>query len=145
MVYKLEIGMEIDYVQKTEDGELRTTFIVKSIPKDITEKVFVIEKESGKKKKLSRDILKHCIRHKEKNVKKDSAIKIAIKVLKQEMKPLHINKLIKLIYKEGYKPPRGGITFKNTISTSLNNECSKRKPKIKKVHSATYAHITYEG
>lgn len=144
MVYKLEVGMEIEYSRKDENGNvIKQIFIIKNIPKDITDKVLVVDKENNKKKKLSRDILKYCKRHNKEKVKKDSAIKIAIKVLKKENRPIHIDELIRLIFKEGYKLPRGGRTFKNTISTSLNNECLKRKPKIKKIDSAIYATINY--
>lgn len=145
MVYKLEIGMEIDYVRKDENGNIvRQTFIVKSIPKDNTDKVIVTDKVTNKKKKLSRDILRHCERHKQDKTKRDSAIKIALKVLRDKNIPIHIDRLIEMIFEYGYELPRGGKTFKNTISTSLNNECARKKARIKKVGSATYAVITWE-
>ena len=140
MVYKLEIGMMIDYVRKDE----KHTFIIKSLPQDIGDKILVIDVETNKKKKLTRDILKYCERHKEEKKKKDSALKVAIKILKKEFRPIHIDELIKLIFNEGYNLPRGGQTFKNTLSTSLNNECAKRKPKIKKIAPAIYADILFE-
>ena len=140
MVYKLEIGMMIDYVRKDE----RHTFIIKSLPQDIGDKILVIDVETNKKKKLTRDILKYCERHKEEKKKKDSALKVAIKILKKEFRPIHIDELIKLIFNEGYNLPRGGQTFKNTLSTSLNNECAKMKSKIKKIAPAIYADILFE-
>lgn len=144
MVYKIEIGMEIDYVRKDENGNIvKNTFVIKKVPQNIFDKIIVVDKVSGKKKKITRDILKNCERHKQEKKKKDSAIKIALLVLKEYNRPIHIDELIKLIFEYGYKLPRGGKTFKNTLSTSLNNECTKKKAKIKKISSATYAVISY--
>ena len=135
MVYKLENGMKIDCVRENQT----ITYVVKRIPKDNTKKIVVLNKSTKRKEKITREELKYFIRHKEEKIKKKSAIKIAIEILNRENRPIHIDKLIELIFEEGYNLPRGGKTFKNTISTSLNNECSKENPQIKKVASAVYA------
>ena len=144
MVYKLEVGMHLDYLQKTEKGIIKQEFIVQSIPENITDKIVVIDAKTKKRKKWSRDILKYCERHKEEKEKKKSAIKLAIEILERELRPIHITELIELIFKEGYKLPRNGKTFKNTLSTSLNMECAKNNPIIQKVKPAVYSSIMFK-
>lgn len=139
MVYKLEKGLELDFVKKVK-GELKVrTVVICDIPTDINEKITVIDKETGKKKKFSRDTLKNCRRHKTEKKERISALSVAIGILKEENVPIHIDDLIEKIFAKGYILPRGGKTFKNTISTSLNNECNKFSARIKKVYHAVYA------
>ena len=139
MIYKLEVGMEIDFERKYKGNkEIRTMEII-DIPNDKNEKITVLDKTSNKEKKFTREVLKRCKRHIVEKEKKESAISIAIKVLERENRPVHIDELIDLIFDEGYVIPRGGKTFKNTISTSLNNECAKNNGKLKKVYYAVYA------
>ena len=139
MIYKLEKGMGLDFVKKVK-GELKTrTVIVYNVPADENEKITVIDKNTGKLKKFTRDTLKSCKRHKAEKKERVSALSIAIKILERENVPIHVDELIEKIFSEGYSLPRGGKTFKNTISTSLNNECSKYNARIKKVFHAVYA------
>lgn len=142
MLYKIEEGMELDFIRTLKNGEKQVkTFIVKHIPENKEKKVTVIDKENGKKKQFSLETLKTCKRHIAEKEKKESALSCAIRILKRENRPIHVNELIDLIFKDGYVLPRNGKTFKNTISTSLNKECSKVNGKVKKVHYAVYADI----
>ena len=139
MIYKLEKGLEFDYVKNIKGKEVRKTFVVDEVQENGT--IIAICKKDKRLKVFSRQELKKCVRHKNITDKKKSAITIAIAVLEKENRPIHINELIKLIFQYGYVIPRGGQTFKNTISTSLNNECRKVNARIKKVQSAVYACI----
>lgn len=139
MIYKLEKGMELDFIKKVKGEVKKRTVIVYDIPDDPTKKITVIDKQNGKLKKFTREALKSCKRHKADKKEKISALSIAIKILERENIPIHIDELIEKIFEDGYTIPRGGKTFKNTISTSLNNECSKFNARIKKVYHAVYA------
>ena len=143
MLYKIEKGMELDFIRKNKNTgkmEVRTVTVM-NIPDNKEEKVTVIDNNTGKKKKFSLEVLKTCKRHINKIEKKESALSIAKRILKRENRPIHVDELIKLIFAEGYILPRNGKTFKNTISTSLNKECAKSNGTLKKVTFAVYADI----
>ena len=135
---KLKEGMKIDYLKLDDDGSvIKQTLIVKSVPNG-KGRITVIDDDKETKRLMNLHTKKHVFH------KKESALKIALRILKREARPIHIDELIDLIFAEGYKLPRGGKTFKNTISTSLNKECSKENPQIKKTTSAVYADINVE-
>lgn len=143
MIYKIEVGMELDFIRKnkvTKTEEVRTVTVLE-MPNANHEKVQVMYNDTHAISYFWLESLKQCRRHVSKNVKQKSAMSYALDILTQENRPIHIDELCELIFEKGYTLPREGKTFKNTISTTLNSECDKPFPKIKKVHYGTYAKI----
>ena len=147
MLYKIEKGMYLDFVRINPDTkieEVRTVEVLE-LGNSKEDKVKVRFIDNDKIEYFWLETLKNCRRHVHKANKHKSAITYALEILKEENRPIHIDELCELILDKGYELPRCGKTFKNTLSTSLYNECYKPNPLIKKIHYATFAVIGWVG
>lgn len=147
MLYKIEVGAELDFIKedKTNDTKVVRTIRVLEIPSDKNKKVKVQFLDNDKVDYFYIETLKQCRRHINKKEKSKSAFAYALEILQEENRPIHIKELCDLIFEKGYILPREGKTFSNTLSTTLNKECCKTFPQIKKVHYGTYAIASWEG
>lgn len=147
MLYKIEVGAELDFVKedKANGAKVVRTIRVLEIPSDKNQKVKVQFLDNDKVDYFYIETLKQCQRHINKKEKSKSAFAYALEIMQEENRPIHIKELCDLIFEKGYTLPREGKTFYNTLSTTLNIECRKTFPKIKKVHYGTYAIASWEG
>lgn len=147
MIYKIEEGMYLDFVRinpNTKQEEIRTIEVLElgNSKKDQIKVRFI---DNNKIEYFWFETLRNCRHHLNKPLKSKSALSYALDILKEEQRPIHIDELCELIFEKGYKMPRNGKTFKNTISTSLNKECYKPNSKIKKIHYATFVVVDWKG